>query len=180
MRDSRAQLEHNKRLVEEGSLAPIDIVAAEAQLAGFEQSLFTALEEVSRTENNLKNLIAVNRQSDIWNLSIVPTDPVALTTPGFHCPTRCSLRWRTGSSCNSQTSRSEINQIDQKYFSDQTKPAVDLVGSYGLVGLSGSINPAGTNPFAGSESAIARTDRFIISTQRTAVAPGPTGAGGLT
>ena len=49
---------HNKRLVAEGALAPIDIVAVEAQVAGFEQTLFTALEEVSRAENNLKNLIA--------------------------------------------------------------------------------------------------------------------------
>ena len=38
VRDSRIQLEHNQRLVAEGSLAPIDVVAAEAQVAGFEQS----------------------------------------------------------------------------------------------------------------------------------------------
>src|SRR5205814_9835441 len=38
VRDSQAQLEHNRRLVSEGSLAPIDIVAAEAQVAGFEQN----------------------------------------------------------------------------------------------------------------------------------------------
>src|SRR6185436_14367646 len=43
VRDSRVQLEHNKRLVEEGALAPIDIVAAEAQVAGFEQALFSAV-----------------------------------------------------------------------------------------------------------------------------------------
>src|SRR4030095_16766175 len=60
VRDSRAQLEHNQRLVNEGALAPIDVVAAEAQVAGFEQTLFSSLEEVSRSENNLKNLIAVN------------------------------------------------------------------------------------------------------------------------
>src|SRR6185436_12627623 len=52
VRDSRTQLEHNKRLVNEGQLAPIDIVAADAQVTTFEQSLYTALEEVSRAENN--------------------------------------------------------------------------------------------------------------------------------
>ena len=69
VRDARTQLEHNKRLVAEGALAPIDVVAAEAQVAGFEQTLFSALEEVSRSENNLKNLIAVDRQSEIWSVS---------------------------------------------------------------------------------------------------------------
>jgi HAE1 family hydrophobic/amphiphilic exporter-1 len=34
----------------------------------------------------------------------------------------------------------EINQIDQRYFREQTKPQVDLIGSYGIVGLSGDIN----------------------------------------
>ena len=38
-------------------------------MAGFEQSLFSSLEEVSRAENNLKNLIAENRQAEICGIS---------------------------------------------------------------------------------------------------------------
>ena len=41
--DARAQLEHNRRMVAEGSLAPIDVVAAETQVANFEQTEFSAL-----------------------------------------------------------------------------------------------------------------------------------------
>src|SRR5262245_50883057 len=70
---ARSQLEHNKRLVNEGQLAPIDVVAAEAQISTFEQAVFSALEEVSRSENNLKNLIAENQKAEIWNASIMPT-----------------------------------------------------------------------------------------------------------
>jgi HAE1 family hydrophobic/amphiphilic exporter-1 len=43
----------------------------------------------------------------------------------------------------------EINEIDQKYFREQTKPAVDLVGSYGMVGLAGT-SRGGANPFTSS------------------------------
>jgi outer membrane protein TolC len=150
VRDSRVQLEHNKRLVEEGALAPIDIVAAEAQLAGFEQSLFSSLEEVSRAENNLKNLIAENRQAEIWNLSIVPTDSVELVTPEISLPEALKAAMENRPELQQSNLAREINQIDQKYFQEQKKPAVDLVGSYGMVGLSGSINAAGNNPFAGS------------------------------
>ena len=42
----------------------------------------------------------------------------------------------------------EINQIDQKFFREQTKPQIDLVGSYGMVGLAGAVNAAAINPFA--------------------------------
>ncbi|HKO43398.1 MAG TPA: TolC family protein [Pyrinomonadaceae bacterium] len=171
VRDSRAQLEHNKRLVEEGSLAPIDIVAAEAQLAGFEQDLFTSLEEVSRTENNLKNLISENRQSEIWNLSIVPTDPVALTTPQISLPDALKSAMENRLELQQSNLAQEINRIDQKYFRDQTKPAVDLVGSYGLVGLAGSINPAGNNPFAGSNLQL--RERIDVLSQLNGLPPLP-------
>ena len=171
VRDSRTQLEHNKRLVEEGSLAPIDIVAAEAQLAGFEQSLFSALEEVSRTENNLKNLIAENRQSEIWSLSIVPTDPVALTSPQISLPEALKSAMENRLELQQSNLAREINQIDQKYFKDQTKPAVDLVGSYGVVGLSGSINASGTNPFAGSNLQL--RERIDLLSQLNGLPPLP-------
>jgi outer membrane protein TolC len=62
VRDARTQLEHNRRLVEEGMLAPIDVVAAEAQVSGFEQSVYSALDDVGRAENALKNLIAQKSQ----------------------------------------------------------------------------------------------------------------------
>src|SRR4029453_1355202 len=44
----------------------------------------------------------------------------------------------------------DINQIDQRYLKDQTKPAVDLVTTYGSSGLAGSVSPAGVNPFTAS------------------------------
>jgi HAE1 family hydrophobic/amphiphilic exporter-1 len=146
LRDSRAQLEHNQRLVTEGALAPIDVVAAEAQVAGFEQTLFSSLEEVSRAENNLKNLIAVNREADLWNLSIVPTDSVDLEPPQISLPEALTAALANRPELQQSNVVREINQIDQRYFREQTKPAVDLVGSYGMVGLAGFQSGAG-NPF---------------------------------
>lgn len=148
VRDSRSQLEHNKRLVAEGALAPIDVVAAEAQVAGFEQTLFTALEEVSRSENNLKNLIAENRQAEIWNVSLIPTDSVDLAPPNVSLPEAMKAAMENRPELQQANVVREINQLDQKYFSDQTKPAIDLVGSYGVVGLAGSVNSSAINPFS--------------------------------
>jgi HAE1 family hydrophobic/amphiphilic exporter-1 len=147
--DSRAQLEHNKRLVAEGALAPIDVVAAEAQVAGFEQTLFSSLEEVSRSENNLKNLIAVDRQSDLWNVSIIPTDSVDLVPPVISLPEAMKAAMDNRPELQQSNLAREINEIDQKYFREQTKPAVDLVGSYGMVGLAGT-SRGGANPFTSS------------------------------
>ena len=150
VRDARTQLEHNKRLVVEGALAPIDVVAAEAQVAGFEQSLFSALEEVSRSENNLKNLIAVDRQAEIWSVSLIPTDDVELPPPpGISLEEALRAALENRPELQQANLFREVNEIDQKFFREQTKPQIDLVGSYGVVGLAGSIS-GGVNPFTSS------------------------------
>jgi HAE1 family hydrophobic/amphiphilic exporter-1 len=146
--DARTQIEHNKRLVNEGQLAPIDIVAAEAQLSTFEQTLFSALEDVSRAENNLKSLIAVNAQAPIWSASVVPTDSVDLAPPPISLPEAMKLALDNRPELQQSTLAGEVNQIDQQYYRDQTKAQVDLVGSYGAVGLAGFLNSNAINPFS--------------------------------
>ncbi|HEX6732025.1 MAG TPA: TolC family protein, partial [Pyrinomonadaceae bacterium] len=154
VRDSQTQLEHNKRLVSEGALAPIDIVAAEAQVAGFEQALYSSLEEVSRSENNLKNLLSENRQSEIWVASLVPTDSVDLASPQISLPEALKFAMDNRPELQQTNVIREINQIDQKYFREQTKPAVDLIGSYGMVGLAGVLSPTAINPITSSNIAV--------------------------
>jgi HAE1 family hydrophobic/amphiphilic exporter-1 len=147
---ARTQLEHNKRLVQEGQLAPIDVVAAEAQISTYEQNVFSAVEEVSRSENSLKNMIAENQKAEIWAESIVPTDPAELTVPDVSLPDALKTAMDNRPELQQSNLLREINQIDQRYFKDQTKPAVDLVGTYGVSGLAGAISSAGVNPFTAS------------------------------
>jgi outer membrane protein TolC len=153
VRDARTQLAHNRRLVEEGVLAPIDVVAADAQVSGYEQSVYTALEDVQRAENNLKNLIAENRQSPFWNVSIIPTDSVDLAPPNINLEDAMTAAMANRTELQQSTVVSEINRIDQRYFREQTKPQIDLIGSYGVVGLAGALNSSiVANPLTASSA----------------------------
>jgi HAE1 family hydrophobic/amphiphilic exporter-1 len=164
VRDARSQLEHNRRLVQEGVLAPIDVVAAEAQISGFEQSVYTALEDVSRAENNLKNLIAENRQSGFWNVQIIPTDSVDIQPPPVSLPDAMQTALTNRPELQQSTVAQEINQIDQRYFREQQKPQVDLIGSYGAVGLAGSLNStAASNPLLSSSELTRQKINEIIA-----------------
>src|SRR5215217_3797423 len=147
---ARTQLEHNKRLVNEGQLAPIDVVAAEAQISSFEQRVFAAIEEVSRTENNLKNMIAQDQKANLWSESIVPTDSVDLAAPNVSLGDALKTAMENRPELQQSDVLKEINQIDQKFFKDQTKPAVDLVGTYGVTGLAGSVSSNIVNPLTQS------------------------------
>jgi HAE1 family hydrophobic/amphiphilic exporter-1 len=168
VRDARAQLEHNKRLVAEGSLAPIDIVAAEAQIAGFEQTLFTALEEVGRAENNLKSLIAETQQAEIWSRSLVPVDAVDPVPPVVTLSQAMKAAVENRPELQQANVAREINEIDQKYFRDQTKPAIDFVGSYGMVGSAGLQTDTAINPFS---STAELRDRVNLLSELAGVTP---------
>jgi len=158
---ARTQLEHNKRLVNEGQLAPIDVVAAEAQISTYEQGVFSALEEVSRSENNLKNMIAQNKQSTLWTESVMPVDPVDLAVPNVALPDALQMAMENRPELQQSAVLKEINQIDQKYYKEQTKPSIDLVGTYGSSGLAGTINDVGVNPFTASQLELrARVDEL--------------------
>ena len=150
VRDARAQLEHNRRLVAEGMLAPIDVVAAEAQVSGFEQSVYSALDDVGRAENNLKNLVAENREAPIWRVAIVPTEAVDLAPPQVTLDDAMQAALKGRPELLSSDVAREINEIELRFAREQTRPQVDLVASYGMVGLAGAENVSGLNPLTAS------------------------------
>ncbi len=177
--DARAQLEHNRRMVAEGALAPIDVVATETQVANFEQSEYGALEDVTRTENNLKNLIVENKSAKLWSASIIPTDQVDLTAPQVSLPEAMTAAMQNRQELKQSDIAREINLLDQKLYRDQSKPEVDLVGSYGLTGNAGALTST-PNPITASLDALhARVNQLSVieglqplpATQVTAVDP---------
>ena len=81
VKQARTQLESNQRLVAKGVLAPIDVIAATSQITTFEQSVYTAQEDVTRAENTLKTLFLPDRASDIWSSPLTPVSEINLEPP---------------------------------------------------------------------------------------------------
>ncbi len=160
VRDAKEQLEHNRRLVEEGQLAPSDIIASETQVANFEQNVYTALDEVNRAENILKNLIAENKNDSLWSSSIVPTDAVDLDAPNTTLPEALDAALGNRPELESNEVQRDINQIDQRFFREQTKPQIDLVATYNLAGLAGTPSD-GVNPFTSNDTTRVRVNEVI-------------------
>jgi outer membrane protein len=150
VRDAKDQLEHNKRLVNEGQLAPIDIVAAETQVANFELSVYDALNLVNVAENNLKNLIAQNKNDNLWTASLVPTDSVDLDAPRTTLPEAMEAALQNRPELEINQVQKDINALDQQFYREQTKPQIDLVASYTTAGIGGSLNSNFRNPFSAS------------------------------
>lgn len=146
VRDAKAQYEHNRRLVEEGQLAPIDVIAADTQVANFEQAVYEGLNVVTQAENTLKNLISPNRQHAIWAESVTPVDPVDLDAPSTTLTEALEAALQNRPELEVNEAQKNINAIDQRYFKELKKPQVDLVASYSSAGVGGGLNPDFNNP----------------------------------
>lgn len=141
VKQARAQLESNQRLVEKGVLAPIDIVAATAQITTFEQNVYTAQQDVTTNENILKTLILPNRTDELWSKPITPVSPITLDPPQIGLEIALTEALKNRPEIAQFEANEALNKIDEKYYRDQTKPQIDLVGSYSTQGLAGTPNP---------------------------------------
>ena len=149
VRDAKEQLDHNRRLVDEGQLAPIDIVAADTQVANFEQAVYEALNTVTQSENALKALISPNRSDKIWSESLTPVDSVDIDPPLTTLPEALDAALINRPELEINQAQKDINAIDQRFFKEQKKPQIDLIANYTLTGAAGTYNPNVVNPLGG-------------------------------
>ena len=149
LKQAKEQLESNKRLVEKGVLAPIEIVAANAQISTFEQTVFLAQESVTRAENTLKTLLLPDRSSPEWARPLTPVTPVSLRSPVMSLDAAVQTAMKNRPEVEQWATTEEINKIDERYYRDQKKPQIDLYGIYTTSGLSGTETPAAFNPTTG-------------------------------
>jgi len=140
VKQARTQLESNQRLVSKGVLAPIDVIAATTQITTFEQSVYTAQEDVTRAENNLKTLMLPDRTSEIWSRPITPVSEVSLDPPRVALELAVADALKNRPEITQLQTSAEINKIDERYFRDQTKPQINLVANYTSAGLAGTAN----------------------------------------
>lgn len=148
VKDAKDQFEHNKRLVAEGQLAPIDILAAQTQVANFEQAVYEALNTVNQAENALKNLIAPNKDAALWRESLTPTDPVDLSAPDTTLNEALTAALQNRPELDLNQVQKDINLIDRKYYGDLKLPQIDLVAGYSSAGVGGQQNPNFSSPFS--------------------------------
>lgn len=149
LKQAREQHESNKRLVNQGVLAPIELVAANAQILTFEQNVYAAQEAITRAENTLKTLLLPDRTSAEWSRPLTPVSPTTLEAPRIGLEIAVSEALKNRPEIAQLDATADINRIDQRFFRDQTKPQVDLVGTYTAQGLAGTVTPNGlgrTNP----------------------------------
>jgi outer membrane protein len=141
------QDESNRRQEEQGLLAPIDVVAAQTQLATFEVGAYAAQSALTSAENALKELVLPDRSDGMWSTALMPITPEDVRAPLTPLPDAIAEAMANRPEIAQVKINGEINQKDVRYYREQTKPQVNLTALYTRAGLAGVVLPPGPNPF---------------------------------
>ena len=137
LEQARAHVSSNERQSKEGTLAPIDVVEAQTQVARFQLAVASGQQALTEAENRLKRLILSKRSADAWNKPIVPSDLADRTPPPIGVDEAVKLALTRRPELRALDSTLAQNAVDRAYFKDQTKPQVNVVGGYTIAGLAG-------------------------------------------
>ena len=129
------QDESNRRQEEQGLLAPIDVVAAQTQLANFEVGAYAAQSALTSAENALKELVLPDRTDPMWSTRLIPITPADVKPPLTPLSDAIAEAMANRPEIAEVKINGEINQKDVRYYRDQTKPQVNLTALYNARGL---------------------------------------------
>jgi HAE1 family hydrophobic/amphiphilic exporter-1 len=139
---ARENFRRTEASVAAGASAPLQRAEIETELSTRESSLLIANQQVTVAENTLKNLMLKDPLSPDWSKAVVPSDqPTFDETP---VSLEASLKEARESRPEMRRLRleEEVNDINLQFYRNQTKPRIDLVGTFQTNGLAGTLNPA--------------------------------------
>ena len=151
---SRENLRQVEARIQAGAAAPLSRWEVETELANRESDLLIATQQVSVTENNLKQLLLRDATSAEWTSTYVPTDRPAFSLDAVNLDAAIKDAMDNRHELRRLKLASDINKIDIAYFKNQTKPQIDLNTTFSLDGLSlggASTAPITTTQFTGND-----------------------------
>jgi outer membrane protein TolC len=128
----------NQARVEVGTLAPLDIVQAQAEAATRRQNVAVAEAALQTAELTLKRFIVSGTDDPLWRQTIRPVDLPSLqpAPTDIDGAIRKALAERTD--VLSARKNLDSSDVSLRFLKNQSMPAVDLNASYGAQGLGGT------------------------------------------
>lgn len=128
-------LERNKRSVEIGRLAQIDLQSAVAEVATREADILEAESAVKNNEDILKNIINMGVETDV---SVQPVDKPVIEEISFSLDEAIQLARENRPDLQEIKLTVKNNDIDVSYAKNQLLPDLNLQASYWSSGISGT------------------------------------------
>lgn len=126
---SNEQLRANRVRVEVGTMAPIDIVAAQAEVAGNEEAVITAEAAIRANEDVLRTLIFDPATPDFWTLRIEPANRPVLVQTNVDAESAIKAALEARTDIVNARKQLQATDLNLKLTKNQTLPDVNLQAS---------------------------------------------------
>ena len=135
----------NRKKVEVGTLAPIQITEAEAGVASREEGVIIAQADIRNAEDNLRRIMNVPPDSPDWMMAITPSDklPFEPAEIDLGAMIRAALEERPEIRQAKQDLRTK--DLRHRFAQNQTKPGFDALASYSPRGDNEDVGLVDTN-----------------------------------
>ena len=130
-------LRDNKKKVDVGTLAPIAITEAQADLKSRELNLISSEEQILRQENTVRQLISNDRNSEIWSKVIIPTDQPDFVEYKVDLNTAIETALQKRPELAQYDIQLRQSDINLKMTQNSRKWQVNLIGQFGSQGTAG-------------------------------------------
>ena len=127
----------NRQRVEIGTMAPIDVIQAQAEEATRRQSLVQAEATAGTAELALKRLIVSGTDDPLWSATIDPVDRPTFSAEAVDVDTVVKNAFENRIDLQQAKQQLDSNDLSIKNLNNQTLPALNLTGGYQLAGLGG-------------------------------------------
>lgn len=142
---ARKLFQQTETRIAAGAAAPLERAEVQTEVASRESELIVASQNVSIAENNLKRLILSDPRAKEWPMAIVPTDEPSFDDAPIYLDDALATARANRPELERLRIQREINGIDLRYFTNQTRPRVDLRATVSTTGLAGApVIPTGS------------------------------------
>ena len=131
-------LEENRIKVRVGTMAPLDVVAAQSEVAGREAGVIAAEASVSDAEDTLKRAMFNTNEPAEWDTRIVPTDRPSAEPFPVDIPGAIAIATQKRTDIQAARKNLESSEYGVTYARNQLLPQLNVIAGYGTTGLSGT------------------------------------------
>ncbi|MBY0497175.1 MAG: TolC family protein [Cyanobacteria bacterium] len=135
---SQQSLKDNRARVEIGTMAPLDIVQAEAEVATREESVILAEAAIERLMDSLRALVYNPNSPDFWTARIEPTDTLTFVPAAVDADAAIKTALTERTDLRTARKNLEISDVNIRFFRNQSLPDVTANVNYNAQAIAGT------------------------------------------
>jgi HAE1 family hydrophobic/amphiphilic exporter-1 len=137
---ARQQLKDNQARVEVGTMAPIDIIEGEAEVARNEEGVISAEAQIATSEDQLRQLLLDPSRPDYWQVRFEPTDMPTLTPRDVDVEAAIEVALRDRTDLVVARRNMENTDLNIRVTKNSILPQANLSFNYSASGAGGTQN----------------------------------------